>query len=295
MAMEKISEDKTVTGLERTVTLESYLRQLSEEKGRAKLDNTPPESSSALTRAEFETWLQALSKTVKDATVETTPIVDCKASSVDPVPFTPRAPSRNDSLELQVVGSWQKKCDENKPVSEVIFNAIWQVLPPLAQRDGHIYVLTHHSDTRYRKIGFTLGDPEKRRKQWDKCCGRHHGYQILPGNGKVRHAFRVEQLIQAELKDKRVRVECDRCKSNHGEWFEVTEVHLRNVSLRWKHWISQKPYAQVVGNIWSLKAQVVPSLKNTCEPLIEKNIEPPKAMTRTIQVEARIPLRPIKE
>jgi hypothetical protein len=97
-AKERISEDRTVRGLKQMVTVETYLRLLTEEKAHSRLDNTPSESSSSFTRAEFETWLQALSNIVTDATVGTTPVVDCKANSTDPDAFTLRKPSRTDSL-----------------------------------------------------------------------------------------------------------------------------------------------------------------------------------------------------
>ncbi|KAF2659747.1 hypothetical protein K491DRAFT_731493 [Lophiostoma macrostomum CBS 122681] len=278
-----------------TAHVKRYLKVLTGDSEHTSQEANSSEADPLFTKLDFEQWLHALSKTVlADPTIEIIAIVKSDVSPADRIKYS--TPSRQGSLSLKVVGAYKKKCDAAKSTAEVVFGTIWKVLCPEAQENGYIYVLTHHSDTRYRKIGYTRGAPEKRRMQWDNCCGRHHGYQQLPGNGQVLHAFRVEQIIQAELKDVRRLVECSRCQKKHGEWFEVTETHLDKVFQKWKDWISEKPYTQVVENIWSLKAESILTLRAACEPIpVGRKMGPPKVRNRTIKVEGGSEMHPIKE
>lgn len=281
--------------------LEIYLKRLSNNKEHA----NPPDVTPSFTTSEFERWMEAVSgSTGADSTIGATSTVKSSVNSINAYDDTTLSPTfapprRMDSYRLEIIGSGQPKSTKGKPISEAIFNVIWQVLTPRAQDSGFIYVLTHHSTPGYRKIGYS-NNVERRRKQWDLDCGRHHARESLPEDGYVLHARRVEKLIHAELKDVRMKAKCDRCEAGHCEWFEVTEEHLRKVFVKWKTWINQRPYAQDVGSIWRLNADMIAHLKKDCEPLkIEKNIKRRSGMAGTIKVEAstrpQSPLGPILE
>ncbi|KAJ4301288.1 hypothetical protein N0V90_003379 [Kalmusia sp. IMI 367209] len=254
-----------------------YLERLSNNK-----EHTDPPGNT-FTTSEFERWIEAISgSTGADSTIGATSTVKSNANSNNayddtrlPPIFAP--PRRTDSYRLEIIGSGQPKSTIGIPTNEAIFKAIWQVLTPRGKDSGN---------PNYRKIGFSK-NAERRKTQWDADCGRHHDCEPLPEKGYVFHARRVEKLIHAELKDVRMRANCDRCERGHCEWFEVTKEHLTKVFVKWQTWIKKKPYEQDVGSIWSLKADMTSCLKEVCEPLKLENKERRSGMAQTIKVEVR--------
>ncbi|KAF1953036.1 DUF1766-domain-containing protein [Byssothecium circinans] len=265
--------------------LETYLERLSNNKEQA---NTPDVTPS-FTTSEFEKWMEAVSGSTGAASATgATSTVKSNVNSTNAYhnttlspTFTP--PRRMDSYRLEITGSGQPKSTIGKHVNEAIFNAIWQVLTPRAQESGFIYVLRHYSNPDYRKIGYS-NNVKRRRKQWDSDCGRHHAQDSLPEDGYVLHAGRVEKIIHAELKDVRMRAQCDRCKARHCEWFKVTEEDLREVFEKWKRWINQRPYTEGIGSIWRLRADMIAHLEKDLK--IEENMERRSSMATSIKVEA---------
>ncbi|KAL8881603.1 MAG: hypothetical protein Q9192_007763, partial [Flavoplaca navasiana] len=58
---------------------------------------------------------------------------------------------------------------------------------------------------------------------------------------KVPHAHKVERLIHIELADKRVKRNCETCRKEHREWFEVKGDRegvkaVDEVVRRWVRW-----------------------------------------------------------
>ena len=149
---------------------------------------------------------------------------------------------------------------------------------------GYLYVHKHlGTDFTHVKIGYTAEHVgvEERLKQWRKACGKMYQTvtspesEITGGHRLVPHAFRVEQLVHMELRDKkrlqlawsaRGHASMDLepfggcyCGRAHREWFEVSNAHAHAVIKKWSDWISQNPYELET-------AEIMPSSQDTLLP-----------------------------
>ena len=87
----------------------------------------------------------------------------------------------------------------------------------------------------YLSIFFCL-DVNRRLLQWEGQCDYDAN---LLGSWPVAFGRKVERLIHIELRNSRVQVVCDKCGSEHQEWFEVENDKLDEICevvKRWAHW-----------------------------------------------------------
>ncbi|PVI01777.1 DUF1766-domain-containing protein [Periconia macrospinosa] len=221
------------TAKKRMEPMQNYLRKVSQDQ---------------ITPAEFGMWIDAISTPAGPTAV---PISTAKSNfssgeAYDDPKFALKPVGRVDSSNVGINGPRSKI---RISITEAVSNVAWDAMAPGSREDGYIYFLTHRTSEGCLKIGYTK-DPKERKKKWDKQCGRTHTMTCL---GFVKHAYRVEQLIHAELKDMHMNVKCGGCGSRHREWFKVKEEHLRKVFLKWKTWINLSPYgAQVDSDLWRL-------------------------------------------
>jgi hypothetical protein len=102
----------------------------------------------------------------------------------------------------------------------------------------------------------------------------------------VKHAYRVEALVHAELKDVRFReLGCRGCGGNPVEWFQDRAAHAEAVIEKYGEWMETKPYECGVGGGenagWRLKSGE--KIKKLCQPL-ERDA---KKKTRNRKTEGR--------
>lgn len=127
----------------------------------------------------------------------------------------------------------------------------------LDNEKGFIYVYKLDSSEGHVKIGKSKQKHGVRVEQWAKCCKLPFERISDPNDKRFLHYGIVEKLVHAELSNKRKTYECRTCKkkrgrkqpedakSNHAEWFEVTEPVALEVIERWRGWlIGQQPYGK---------------------------------------------------
>jgi hypothetical protein len=85
---------------------------------------------------------------------------------------------------------------------------------------------------------------------------------------KVPHVSRIERLIHQELKDIRKSTKCAGCKTEHQEWFEISESNARRVLEKWQDWIQKHPYERDQTGKWMLKASSRTTVADICQPLL---------------------------
>ena len=125
---------------------------------------------------------------------------------------------------------------------------------------GLIYMYWIPGNFGFVKIGKTSGESTQRRlKHWIKKCG-HPIEEYTRGEKELAlqlpHAYRVEKLVHAELKDYRMKEKgCEGCGSAHEEWFAVPQYHAIKVIEKWSSWIITRPYIETSGK-WHLKEPI---------------------------------------
>lgn len=131
------------------------------------------------------------------------------------------------------------------------------------EEDGYIYIFRSKPDafpgSKYVKIGMTKQTPEKRKRKWENQCNFEC---ILIEDAKDKrflHPQAVERIIHTELYNERRKYTCNECghghdlelgadgvratATEHGEWFEITEVKALEVVNKWRDWvINTDPY-----------------------------------------------------
>jgi hypothetical protein len=153
-----------------------------------------------------------------------------------------------------------------------VFDAVYEKatapLGVIAQKPGFVYLFWDKEYFGMVKIGYTK-DLTERLVSWNKQCGREHVYHSSTEcQVEIPHAYRVEQLVHAELKEYRKRRQCEGCGKMHQEWFDAAQSHVVKVLRKWREWILQEPYIQVEeSGEWVLKPEMLSSLERMCEPL----------------------------
>ncbi len=94
----------------------------------------------------------------------------------------------------------------------------------------YVYVYSINSNFGLIKIGWTRDTPNKRLKRWENQCKRKT-YRAYPEASKelikIPHAWRVEKLVQAELrKYNKWETGCGCKTKTHEEWFETSLPHV---------------------------------------------------------------------
>ena len=160
-----------------------------------------------------------------------------------------------------------------KKVRELsVFSALYErAASPLGAKDltpGHVYLFWDKAYFGIVKIGYT-NDLATRLKDWNTKCKRKHDYHSRMESQMVMpHVHRVEQLIHTELKECRLRRQCEGCGRLHEEWFEASQAHVVKVMKKWREWILQEPYVRdEESGEWVLKPEMFASLERMCEPL----------------------------
>ena len=134
-------------------------------------------------------------------------------------------------------------------VEEVLRRIVSRQLTRRDIKPGYLYIYNFPGNFGLVKVGVTTLKPEVRMQGWKYQCGHTPSliYPLLPDDRKLlAHAFRLEALVHAELRDyRRVELQCGRCKRNHGEWFERTYTDVVAVARKWSTWLSLAPYEEV--------------------------------------------------
>jgi hypothetical protein len=137
---------------------------------------------------------------------------------------------------------------------------------------GFIYIFKSPIYPGYVKIGKTKRTSEERIQQWRWRCKFTCNHVKDDNDTRFQHYGIVELLVQAELWNKRRKFKCTRCKkehrqeigtrgvtkaTEHGEWYEITEDHAKQVVERWRHWVTMaRPYRShdgILYDIWKWK------------------------------------------
>lgn len=113
-------------------------------------------------------------------------------------------------------------------------------------RKGRIYVFWNPGDFGYLKVGYTEQKGEERIEEWKAQCGLDASeiYPRKEDEDPISHPLRVEQLIHAEMKDKRYQtIACQGCQKSHVEWFQTDEKHALAIVKKWTKWMKESnPY-----------------------------------------------------
>jgi T5orf172 domain len=128
---------------------------------------------------------------------------------------------------------------------------------------GYVYIFKSPAFPGYIKIGSTKQAPEEREKQWSTRCNFECVHIVDENDKSFRFYGIVERIIHAELYNEQRKFYCDNCRSNHllslakrgkeklprrtehSEWFEISETQAKEVVNKWRDWvIHQEPYKQ---------------------------------------------------
>ena len=188
---------------------------------RTERDETGRESRKSAVK-KSETPLAAVLK--KDPALRTSIVRSSSDDAVTPISLAPISISGPNCARQWVPHRPNAALSPTKLIETLLLRD----LKPSEQAPGYIYMYWRPGDFGYLKIGRTKGLPEKRFKRWEKQCkclvedaNRHSRY--------VQHVALVEKLIQAELRDRRVKeVNCV-CGIFHVEWFTITPAQAHKV------------------------------------------------------------------
>ncbi|KAK2790801.1 hypothetical protein FQN53_008624 [Emmonsiellopsis sp. PD_33] len=203
----------------------------------------------------------------------------------------PRGPS---SGPVDVIWDWDIP-DSRKEAIQPFFQvagAVGKILTKQEEKKGFIYafeVLDPQGRGRV-KVG-TTSNLKKRMNEHEECYGEC--VQLYPPKNagkitdKVKHSYRVEAIIHAELLSWAVCVkQCPRGAMRnhvkHGEWFELGKDHVLAVVKKWVAWCNGSPYEEVpnplFGNakgkksipekIWKLKPLGIETISQLCTPTL---------------------------
>ncbi|KAK2753822.1 hypothetical protein FQN55_000186 [Onygenales sp. PD_40] len=205
----------------------------------------------------------------------------------------PRGPS---SGPVDVIWDWDIP-DSRKEAIQPFFQvagAVGKILTKQEEKKGFIYafeVLDPQGRGRV-KVG-TTSNLKKRMNEHEECYGEC--VQLYPPKNagkitdKVKHSYRVEAIIHAELLSWAVCVkQCPRGAMRkhvkHGEWFELGKDHVLAVVKKWVAWCNcnGSPYEEVpnplFGNakgkksipekIWKLKPLSIETISQLCTPIL---------------------------
>ncbi|KAL8688654.1 MAG: hypothetical protein Q9218_005486 [Villophora microphyllina] len=147
------------------------------------------------------------------------------------------------------------------------------------QRSGLIYIYWFEGNFGHVKIGVTTRTPEERLQEWAKKCG-HKPKLIFPkpedDRTLVPHVYRVETLVQAQLRNCRKKeLKCRKCGTCHREWFESSVPEAIALVKKWSAWMRTNPYEPVSTDddykqqgsqkVWRLKRSQTKKIHSLCQ------------------------------
>ncbi|KAL6249338.1 hypothetical protein RBB50_003191 [Rhinocladiella similis] len=122
---------------------------------------------------------------------------------------------------------------------EALWNKIIKGLSTQEEKSGYIYIFRLPKAPRYLKIGSSK-HPTVRVSQWKDDCNLE--YEQIWCSDKIRHALRLESILQIQLGMERQTMNCF-CGITHNEWFEISLESAREVVEHWIRWLNTlKPY-----------------------------------------------------
>jgi hypothetical protein len=71
---------------------------------------------------------------------------------------------------------------------------------------------------------------------------------------EVPFVGQVKRLMHMELKNCRLRIDCNGCRVAHHDWFNASNEHVIDIFQKWKNWMLQEPYIQTYNGKWMLKS-----------------------------------------
>ena len=205
---------------------------------------------------------------------------------------------------------YRPKTRSNVGVEKAVEGAIKRPLlksESMLGHEGWIYVYWFPGNFGLLKIGATTKNITHRLRGWERQC-KHSVYLLYPEFsdecGPMPHVFRVEKLIQTELRSRRrEEPRCQGCFRSHTEWFEINIPDAKKVVQKWSSWIRNNPYEEVQGSVegngvsaWRLRDEEQCNLRRLIDnPLNKESVDvpqklsPPKLRSRTRSSENRRP------
>lgn len=131
----------------------------------------------------------------------------------------------------------------------------------------------------YIKIGIA-NDVSQRLTDWRKCTHDIEERLQKPepsasaGDGEQRvvanHAYRVEKLVQTELREVRVQHNCTVCAKRHVEWFATQAEHAAKVVKKYVDFMATRPYRfSEDSEKWVLDDGIEEEkVQEICEPIV---------------------------
>ena len=123
---------------------------------------------------------------------------------------------------------------------------------PTDTKVGYIYIYSVNSNFGLVKIGWTTDTPNERLRGWEYQCKRKL-YRAYPEASKemikIPHAWRVEKLVHAELREyNKWEIGCGCKTKTHKEWFETSLPHAMKLVEFWSAWVQTYPYEERPGD-----------------------------------------------
>ena len=214
--------------------------------------------------------------------------------------------------EKTVIRNFVPYCPKTKgqiSVEKAVEGAIKRPLLKRESMPGHegwIYMYFFPGNFGFLKIGVTTKNVADRLRGWEGQC-KHRVYLLYPEFldewASMPHVYRVEKLIQAELRSRRRQeTRCQGCFRCHTEWFEVGLPDAKKVVQKWSSWIRSNPYEEVQSSAegkgeltWRLRDEEQCNPRRLIDtPPSKKNVDvlklsPPELRSRTRSSENRRP------
>jgi predicted Fe-S protein YdhL (DUF1289 family) len=215
----------------------------------------------------FEDWVQAI---IKIANSESLRVANPTTPS--PLPLSKWTPYHaKQSNDCEMIRALTARASE-----------------PLTEADrkyGFIYMFWDQQTFGMIKVGRTV-DLEQRLKQWNAQCKMTHYYHQYSQDGepsKIPHCQRIEKLLHIELSNYRKKRICDGCGRTHIEWFDISAERAKKVYRKWQDWIMQEPYAQDDTGNWTLRPDMLGTLREVCKPVVFSDPIVPTRPRRSLQ------------
>ncbi|KAL3442235.1 T5orf172 domain-containing protein [Aspergillus insuetus] len=238
--------------------------------------------------AEIKEWISALklSASVQQATDTTSNAHSALVPVEKAQPFLASDPSGPITLAFSRQGvlspiqnfePYSSKRHAHKSVSQMLREVL---TAPLSKREiersGIIYIFWYQGNFGHVKIGLTK-DLDQRLQAWEEKCGKPLDvhFPLVEGDKQpVQHIYRVEKLIQAELKEHRLQEKCSKCNATHIEWFRVSKDAAVNIARKWMRWMRKQPYIcetmEDGKTLWKLGSEErVGTMTDLCTPITE--------------------------
>ncbi len=204
----------------------------------SKLPDRDLRSHTSTVEVKQELRVKQISGTVDDLELSTKRPVDIEFS-----------PQRNRGIEtiIRSLVPYDAKIKNKIDTVSLIKGVMMKDLSPRdIAKDGFIYIYWFPVNFGHIKIGVTTRSIELRLREWKKQCG-HEPELVYPKSPEDRqripHVFRVEAIVQAELREFRRReLKCKTCYRAHKEWFEKSTPAAIKAVKMWSAWMRTEPY-----------------------------------------------------